>query len=158
MTANASWIYQGRQEHGWFGNGTAPGGSAEGQTDARTQPGGLFDPRNAGDRIDYAARTVIARLDRKDRWHGSAVFDSTALGGLRNVVIATYGASDLSRDAFRRQFFGGYASDQTVDQWRNTAKALVEARTDQQLSAAGEQLTDTIRMLASIVGRAISGT
>jgi hypothetical protein len=145
MTANTSWIYQGRQEHGWFGTGTGPGAPVSGQAGAEHSPAGLFDPRNAGARIDYAARTVIARLDRKDRSHGAAVFNSTALGRLRNAVIASHGASGLSRDAFRQHFFGAYASDQTVDQWRSTAKALVEARTDQALGVAGEALTQTIK-------------
>jgi hypothetical protein len=105
----------------------------------------LFDPRNAGDRVDYAARTVIAHLDRKDRQSGAATFSKVGLSRLRNAVIATYGASGLSRDAFRQRFLDPYTSDEAVDQWRETAKALVEARTHQALGVAGEKLTQTIK-------------
>jgi hypothetical protein len=105
----------------------------------------LFDPRNAGDRVDYAARTVIAHLDRKDRQNGAATFSKVGLSRLRNAVIATYGASGLSRDAFRQRFLDPYTSDEAVDQWRDTAKALVEARTHQALGVAGEKLTQTIK-------------
>ncbi|HEY0203003.1 MAG TPA: hypothetical protein VGC15_02475, partial [Acetobacteraceae bacterium] len=119
MPANDSWTYQGRKEHGWFGDGTKPESGDDGPE--------LFAPRNAGERVDYAARTVIAGLSRKDRQHPAATFSKLGLARLPNVVLASYGASGLSRDAFRQHFFNPYTSDAAVDQWREAAKALVEA-------------------------------
>ncbi len=76
MTLNESWVYQGRQAHGYFGNGTSPkddintGNGAGGEND-------LFRPANAGQRVDFVASSLIMHVPRNDRgrWN-SAVSDS----------------------------------------------------------------------------------
>ncbi|HJS85159.1 MAG TPA: hypothetical protein VJ779_06830 [Acetobacteraceae bacterium] len=51
MPASDHWIYQGRQEHGWFGTGTAPPNDpAPGPADKDAD--NLFAVANAGKRID----------------------------------------------------------------------------------------------------------
>ena len=60
MTANQSWIYQGRQEHGWFGDGTSPE-----DDEPSSQANGLFQPANAGQRADYVAGSSIMHLPRR---------------------------------------------------------------------------------------------
>lgn len=57
-----SWQDQGRQEHGWFGNGTAAG-----HTDAGD--GRLIGPDGLGQRITAVAYGAIASL-RARRGHG----------------------------------------------------------------------------------------
>lgn len=101
---NTSWMYQGRQAHGWFGDGTSPDSADDESQESDHRVGGLFDPGNIGDRVDYAARCVIGSLSRADRRNPAAVFDSRALGKLRNAVIATDGASGLSRMRFGSGF------------------------------------------------------
>ncbi len=57
------WMYQGRQQHGWFGSGTAPPRDVD-------KPyydfGTLFDPSNIAKRVDYVASLVIGHLPRRD--------------------------------------------------------------------------------------------
>jgi hypothetical protein len=144
---NTSWMYQGRQAHGWFGDGTSPDSADDESEESDHRAGGLFDPGSIGDRVDYAARCVIGSLSRADRRNPAIVFDSRALGKLRNAVIATDGASGLSRDAFRQRFFDPYTSDEAVDRWRSVAKDLVAARTSAELGAAGAKLADVMQQV-----------
>jgi hypothetical protein len=78
MAVDDHWIYQGRQEHGWFGDGTAPPNDNPDKT-ADNRSGGLFATTNIGERIDYAAHGVIGHLSRPARQHVAAAFDSGAL-------------------------------------------------------------------------------
>lgn len=73
MTVNESWIYQGRQGHGYFGAGTSS--KDDGDNDAGAND--LFRPANAGQRVDYVAFSLIMHVPRNDRgrWN-SAVSDS----------------------------------------------------------------------------------
>ena len=49
-------------------------------------------------------------------------------------------ARGKSRDTFRGQLLDPYTSDETVDQLRSAVKGIVEARTHEQLGAAGQAL------------------
>ena len=68
-----SWEDQGRQGHGWFGHGSAPGAGANTQPDSGADA--LFDPTNSSDRFDAIAHAAIANLSAADRNRGSASFD-----------------------------------------------------------------------------------
>ncbi len=61
---------QGRQEHGWFGDGTSP------KDDINTTPqdgaNPLFDPANAAQRVDYAAHGIIMYVPRNERGRWNA--------------------------------------------------------------------------------------
>ena len=59
---------------------------------------------------------------------------------LKTAVAAWYGASGLSRDAFRARFLNPYTSDETVDRLRSAARSMVEARSYGDLAAAGTDL------------------
>jgi hypothetical protein len=74
MTVSDHWMYQGRQEHGWFGHGTAP------QDDSGAAAGGLFNRANAGERVDYAARSLIGHLPRSAGGHYAATSDARSRG------------------------------------------------------------------------------
>jgi hypothetical protein len=58
-----SWEDQGRQEHGWFGHGTAPPRDEP----LKDRAGGMFDPDNVAARIDAIAHAAIAHMPRADR-------------------------------------------------------------------------------------------
>lgn len=138
MTVNESWVYQGRQGHGWFGNGTAPeddddSDSAAGATD-------LFRPANAGQRVDYVASSLIMHVPRNDRGRWNSAVSDSARANLKTAVAAWYGARAMDRDAFRTQFLDPYASDEVVDRLRGAAKGMVEGRTHDDLAKAGDDL------------------
>lgn len=60
-------------------------------------------------------------------------------------MTAWNGASDLSRDAFRQRFLDPHTSDETVDLLRSAARGAAEARTHEELAAAGADLTSAMQ-------------
>ena len=104
----------------------------------------LFAAANAGKRIEYVAHGVIAYLPRSERRQAVA-FDSARLERLRAAVAAWYGASRLSRDAFRARFLDPYTSAEVVDRLREAARGMVEARTLAALGAAGADLAAAVQ-------------
>jgi hypothetical protein len=136
----AHWMYKGRQSHGWFGSGTAP-------PKAPAAPDGLFDPSNAAARVDDVAGRLKSQLPETKREFPGAEFDAAARTRLKTSVAAWYGASALSRDAFRDRLLPWYVSDATVDHLRNAAKGMVEARDKKALSAAGANLAFSMQKI-----------
>ncbi len=137
MTVNQSWIYQGRQSHGWFGSGTAP---EDGGSNAPDEANELFQPANASQRVDYAAHSIIMHVPRNERSLWAYAASDTVRDRLKTVVAAWYGASGLSRDAFRAQFLDPYTSDEVVDRLRSAARGIVEGRSYDELAKAGDDL------------------
>ena len=140
MSGNQSWQYQGRQEHGWFGDGTSPKSASGDGSGSQAAPNPLFDPANAGQRLDYAAHSIFMRVpsSERSRWTGAA--SSTIRLQLATSVAAWYGAAGLSRDAFRARFLDPSISDQTVDDLRSATKAIVEGGSYADLAKAGKDL------------------
>ena len=135
MPANNHWMYQGRQYHQWFGHGTAP---KEDPDPAR--PGSLFDPASIAQRLDYATGHVVGAAPRTERARWETRLGGSSRESLKTLVAAWYGARGKGRDTFRGQLLDPYASDETVDQLRSAVKGIVEARTHEQLGAAGQAL------------------
>ncbi len=138
MTLNESWTYQGRQGHGYFGTGTAP--KDDDDSDNAVEANDLFRPANAGQRVDYAASSLIMHVPRNDRGRWNSAVSDSARANLKTAVAAWYGARSLSRDAFRTQFLDPYTSDEVVDRLRSAAKGMVEGRTHDDLAKAGDDL------------------
>lgn len=86
MTTNESWIYQGRQGHGYFGNGTAPKDDEDSSGDAGAND--LFRPANAGQRVDYVTSSLIAHVPRNDRGRWSSATSDSARADLKTAVVA----------------------------------------------------------------------
>lgn len=59
MVGNESWIYQGRQEHGWFGHGTSP------ETDRAMNPDAA--PESLAERARYISHPAIAHFPASRR-------------------------------------------------------------------------------------------
>jgi hypothetical protein len=137
MTLNESWVYQGRQGHGYFGTGTAPKDDDSGN-DAEAYD--LFRPTNAGQRVDYVASSLIMHVPRNDRGRRNSAASDSARANLKTAVAAWYGARSLSRDAFRSQFLDPYTSDEVIDRLHSAAKGMVEGRTHDDLAKAGDDL------------------
>ena len=121
MAVNEHWQYQGRQQHQWFGHGTAP---KDGKGQVRAEPATFFDPFSTSQRIDYASGSVVAHAPRDQRSRWDARIGGTNQDSLKTAVAVWYGASKLSRDAFRQQLLDAHTSDETVDRLRNAAKGL----------------------------------
>ena len=137
MAVNEHWQYQGRQQHQWFGHGTAP---KDGKEQPPAKPGSLFDPMSVGQRIEYASGSVVAHSPRNQRSRWDVRVGGTNQDSLKTAVAVWYGASRLSRDAFRQRLLDPTTSDETVDRLRSAATGIVNARTHAQLGAAGEDL------------------
>ncbi len=150
MTDSEHWIYQGRQSHGWFGNGTAP---EDGTGKASAGANRLFDHANAGQRVDYSVAGIIGHAPRGDRKRWASALNDLAQDRLKTAVAAWYGASALSRDAFRTRFLDPYTSDETVDRLRRAARGMVEARTYEDLKKAGDDLAAAAQQIGAIDGR-----
>lgn len=136
MSANNHWMYQGRQYHQWFGHGTAPKEEDVGPARA----GSLFDPASIAERIDYAVGQVIGAASRNERLRWESRLGGTARESLKTVVAAWSGARGMSWDTFRKRLLDPYIRDETADPLRQAAKGIVEARTHEQLGAAGGAL------------------
>lgn len=77
------------------------------------------------------------------QWESS--LNHTGLERLKTVIAAWYGASGLSRDTFRERLLDPYSSDETVDRLRSAARGIVEARTHEELGAAGADLAAAVQ-------------
>jgi hypothetical protein len=99
MGVGGGWVYQGRQEHGWFGHGTKPGG------DATPEAGASPD---LDTRIGFVAYGAIGHLPPVMR----AVYESQlrrgGLDALRAAMPVWGRDAALSADDFRERFFGPY--------------------------------------------------
>lgn len=145
--SNDSWVYQGRQYHQWFGNGTKPGDDEADGSDADAATDDLFAPANADQRIAYVAHAVIGHLPQSARGHASAAPNRSALDQLQRTMPAWYGARSLSRDAFRQRFLDPATSDATVDCLRGAACGAIEAHTPEALGAAGGELAGAMQQI-----------
>jgi len=138
MVANNYWMYQGRQYHQWFGHGTAP---KEEKEAGPPKPGSLFDPLNVGQRVDYASGSIVVHSPRDQRSRWEARISGANRESLKTAVAVWYGASKLTRDAFRRRLLDPHTSDETADRPRSAAKGIVDACTHAQFAVAGENLS-----------------
>ncbi len=105
-----------------------------------TSSDNLFDPSSAAGRVGFVAGKVIAQLPPSRRAFPGAKFDNAAKNRLKTTVAAWYGASALSRDAFRDRLLPWYISDSAVDHLRAASKGMVEARDEKALGEAGANL------------------
>lgn len=135
MPANNHWMYQGRQYHQRFGHGTAPK-----EDPYPIRPSSLFDPASIAQRLDYATGHVVGAASRIERVRWETRLNGSSRESLKTLVAAWYGARGKSRDTFRGQLLDPYTSDEIVDQLRSAVKGIVEARSHEQLGAAGEAL------------------
>lgn len=150
------WENQGRQYHMWFGHGTSPNGASE-----ITPPpsDGLFAPRSIGQRIDYAAASVVGQIprDERKRWESSSP-GHTGRERLQTAIAAWYGASGLGRNIFRERLLDPYTSDEAVDWLRSAARGIVEAPRMKNSGPPERILPPQSRRSGSNGGRATSPT
>ncbi len=132
MAANDSWMYQGRDEKGRFGNGTSPNSD---HGDPGSGDGGSMLPPGGG---VWRCRPYDG--GRADAVHGASGPERRFAAEQNPAGLES--ASGLGRDSFRERFLGGAGSDEIVDHLRKAADNAARATTsEQQRDAAGELAT-----------------
>ena len=127
-----SWEDQGRQEHGWFGHGTAP---PKLEPDGNDR-GGRFGPDGLDQRLRAIGHTAIAAIPRTLRHHPAASYDEgPALDQLVTTMRGWVRGLLLDRAAFASRYFGRGASDPVVNHLWQAAKFAAVARDEAELRA-----------------------
>ena len=99
--------------------------------------------------MDAAAHLIIASVPRNERSRWGYAASDAGRDRLKTAVAAWYGASAMSRDAFRTRFLNPYTSDETVDRLRGAARGLIEAQSYDDLVKAGLDLSTTARQIGA---------
>ena len=100
---NDNWLWQGRQEHGWFGHGTAPDVDdvAEGGADA-TAAGAA--PASA---VASAARAAVGALPAASRAAFEATLSAATLAQMEAVFRSWERGNRRAPEAFARRYLDG---------------------------------------------------
>jgi hypothetical protein len=136
------WEDQGRQDHGWFGHGTAPPG---GEQPPKGGAGATFDPANIAARIDAIAYSAVAHMPRPDRQRDGAAFNGPRLERLRRAMTAWMGARSLSQGAFGERFVDPSTSGTAIEKLRAAAEGARTATTQRDLADASADLAGAMR-------------
>ena len=156
-----SWEDQGRQEHGWFGHGTAPPKLKPDGSDR----GGRFGPDGLDQRLRAMGHTAIAAVPRTLRHHQAASYKGPALDQLVTTMHGWVRGLLLDRAEFAKRYFGRGVSDPMVDHLWQAAKFAATARNEQELWAGTEHLAAAMqaegldrwrRFMANAQQRAVS--
>lgn len=123
------WEDQGRQEHGWFGHGTAGNDRA-----------GRFGPDGLDQRLRAMGHTAIAAIPRKLRYHHAASYEGVALDQLVTTMRAWVRGLLLDRAEFASRYFGRGVNDPVVDHLWQAAKFAAIARNEAELRSGTEHL------------------
>ena len=131
-----SWEDQGRQDHEWFGHGTAPprDKASEGGADA------MFNPGSFERRIDAIAHSALAHMPRADRRRDVVAFDRQRLARLRKVMTAWMDARCLSDAAFAERLVDPATGNAAVRKLRAAAEGVRTAATHNDLAEASANL------------------
>ncbi len=135
------WADQGRQEHGWFGHGTAP----QGNEPPKDGSGIIFDPDNFEPRIDAIAHSAVAHMPRVDWPRENVSFDQQRLERLRQAMTAWIGARSLNHAAFEDTFVDPSTSNAAIEKLRAAAESVRTATAHQDLADASADLAGAMR-------------
>jgi hypothetical protein len=120
-----SWEDQGRQAHGWFGNGRTPDG-------------------NHDTRIDAIAHAAIASMPARVRGHSSASFDRHSLGQLRTAMTVWMNARTLDQASFADRLLDPSVPRAAVVGLRVAADVARNARSPRELAQGSAALADAM--------------
>jgi hypothetical protein len=137
MPANDSWIYQGRDEKGRFGNGTSPHSSSN----SNSGQNGVLPRMQA---VIYGA---IGHLSPTERPRYAVHFDHGGMSRLKESLLAWSRVADLDRDTARQRYLGGAGTDDVVDHLRRAAEGASKAATPEQQSDASGELAAAYRLI-----------
>ena len=131
-----TWQDQGRQNHMWFGQGTA--GSKDKPSTAGSDP--MFKPEKLDKRIDAVAHNSLMHLPRKE-WHRPVLsFDRERLERLRTAMTTWLGARALSNAAFGAKLLDPLTTDAAINALRAAVEGAQAAQSHEDLKGASGQL------------------
>lgn len=134
-----SWEDQGRQEHGWFGNGTAPVNpkdGASGKTSTNT---------SRGDFATALAYGAIASMPAAQRARAEAAFQGRSLTAFREAMLAWMRGTGMKPEAFADRFFGRGANDPVVQALRDAAELAMTSTAHADMAAASGKVADAMQ-------------
>jgi len=135
-----SWEDQGRQEHAWFGHGTAP----TRPDDSDTADGA---PESLGKRIAAVAHGAIASLPPARRRRAEAQNDAGGLARLTEAMTAWVRGSALDQAGFADRFFSRAADDPVVQTLHSAALGAALATNHAGLRDAAEELAGAMQTI-----------
>ncbi len=136
-----SWEDQGRQEHGWFGDGTAP---PKFDDDAGNDDD-LFEPMESSQRIAAVAQGAIGALPLDLRAPAAARSGPVTLAVLTDVMTTWASAAGLDQAEFAERFLGRSADDPVVGDLRAAASGAVYAKSHADLGEAASHLAKAMQ-------------
>lgn len=137
MGANQSWTCEGRQYHGWFGNGTCASQEAE---DGRPDLGDLG-------RIHAVAYGAAASLPPVLRTRFSRQLDTKTLARLTRLMTAWARSSQPNSASFAARFFGRDTDDRIAEKLRSAARGADLAKSHADLRDAAVDLASAIQAI-----------
>ncbi len=131
-----SWEDQGRQEHGWFGSGTAPKTDQEGGS-----PGtGLFGTGGLDRRIQAVIYGATGALPASARRHPSAQPSGAGFERLTGLMKVWGRGARMGMASFAEHFFGRAADDPVAARLHNAAMTANLAQSHAELREAANDL------------------
>ena len=127
-----SWEDQGRQEHGWFGSGTAPTTDNESGSSAA----GLFRPGQLDQRIQAVIYGAAGALPASARKHAAAPPNAAALERLTGLMKVWGRGARMDQASFVEHFFGWSADDPVAARLRKAALSANLAQSHAELREA----------------------
>lgn len=135
------WMWQGRQEHGWFGHGTKPRSGPAGGGNGRGHAYGTA-PATLDERIRALGYAAIAGLPASKRHHPAASFDGSALERLVGAMRVWVGGLGLDHATFAARYFDRPPSSPVVGHLRRATEIVAGATTSAEMRAATDALVD----------------
>jgi hypothetical protein len=139
MDRSVSWEDQGRQEHGWFGDGKGP----DRPKDASGSRG-VFDLGGV-QRIQAVAHGAIGALPQALRARAAAQYDAGNLARLTEAMTAWSNGTRLSKSEFADRFFGRTADDPVVRRLHDATLNVGLATSHADLREAAEKVANAMQ-------------
>ncbi len=131
-----SWEDQGRQEHGWLGDGT----SDKAKDSGGTNDAALFAPGFIAARMEAAIHGSVGALPPKSRTHPAARPNAAAVDRLTGLMSEWNRAATLDPARFAAYFFNRDAGDPVVEKLRDASTTAASARSHDDLRNAATDL------------------
>jgi|GEM_PF-2750097 len=136
-----SWLDQGRQQHGWFGHGTAQEATDDGSDDD------LFRPDGLSQRISAVVYGAVAALPPALRSRATAPSAAGNLSRLTEVMPAWIDGDRLDQTRFADLFFGRAPDDPVVTDLRSAATSAEMAHSHADLRDATGHLAQAMQTI-----------